>query len=236
MHSLRRSTHLVAKTFQKGYSLNLVPRRPFSKVLRDAEKNLVQSLNSEIQYEEAENTQEESEFSSEFLSKGQWTANFSEDSTKMTLKKQVDRTTVTVLYHARVPEDPENEMKEENENEKEEDFQSYVEFQVILDNHNNKEKLVADLISFNGEINVNGLFLTENADAVLNDKPALDGADVYTGPSFESLDERIQDNVLDYLKGLGVNEDLAVFIETTSYEQEGRLYLKWLRTMKDFLE
>ena len=221
---------------KKGYSLNLVPKRPFSKVLRDAEKNLVQSLNSEIQYEEAENKQEDTEFNSEFIKKGQWTTNFSEDSTKMTLKKQVDRTTVTVVYHARVPEDPENEMKEENENDKEEDFQSYVEFQVVLDNHNNKEKLVADLLAFNGEINVNGLFLTNNAEAILGDRSALYGSDMYTGPSFETLDERIQDNVLDYLKGLGINEDLAVFIETTSLEQESKLYLKWLRTMKDFLE
>ena len=41
----------------------------------------------------------------------------------------------------------------------------------------------------------------------------------YTGPLFESLDENVQDKILGFLNSLGIDEDLAVFLETSSLEQ-----------------
>jgi hypothetical protein len=40
------------------------------------------------------------------------------------------------------------------------------------------------------------------------------------GPSFNTLDERLQTSLIEYLKGLGVDEEAAAFIEHVSLDKE----------------
>ncbi len=41
--------------------------------------------------------------------------------------------------------------------------------------------------------------------------------------------------MLGYLNELGVNEDLAVFVENSSLEHEQKLYNEWLKKFDEFL-
>src|SRR5690349_15937777 len=59
--------------------------------------------------------------------------------------------------------------------------------------------------------------------------------DHYTGPEFNSLDERVQAEFTEFLSSLGVNEDLGSFMQVLSVDKDQRLYLKWLKSVNQFL-
>jgi len=50
-----------------------------------------------------------------------------------------------------------------------------------------------------------------------------------------TLDERIQNSLLDYLAGFGLNEHLAAFVECMSLDKDQRLYMNWLGDLKNFI-
>lgn len=58
----------------------------------------------------------------------------------------------------------------------------------------------------------------------------------YNGPDFSTLDERIQTSMTEYLEGYGVNEHLAAFVECMSLDKDQRLYMRWLNSLKSFVE
>ena len=57
----------------------------------------------------------------------------------------------------------------------------------------------------------------------------------YNGPDFNSLDERLQAGLSEFLQGHGIDEHLAAFIEVMSIDKDNRLYMQWLEEMKDFV-
>ena len=57
----------------------------------------------------------------------------------------------------------------------------------------------------------------------------------YAGPDFSTLDERIQTSFTEYLQGYGINEHLAAFVECMSLDKDQRLYMQWLKSVKDFI-
>jgi complement component 1 Q subcomponent-binding protein len=60
-------------------------------------------------------------------------------------------------------------------------------------------------------------------------------SDIYSGPEFNSLDERLQAEFTDFLASLGVNEDLGSFMQVLSVDKDQRLYLRWLKNVNEFL-
>ena len=57
----------------------------------------------------------------------------------------------------------------------------------------------------------------------------------YSGPDFSTLDERIQTSLSEFLSGFGVNEHLAAFVECMSLDKDQRLYMQWLKDLKEFV-
>ena len=232
MLRLQKAISLLTRTSKP---LGRAPFFSFSQNLKKAEKQLLQNIDTEIKYEQEEQ-EEPSEFEEKFLTANNWQLITHEDSTRMELKKQIDRTTLKVIYHAKLPDSEQNAPEAENQPEGSEQEQNFIEFLVVVDNHNNTHKLILDLAAINGEININGAFSTNEIEGFISNKSALFTTDKYTGPFFESLDEKLQDAMLNYVKDLGINEDLAVFIESSSIAQEQKLYKKWLQDFKEFLE
>mmetsp|Transcript_52537 Transcript_52537/g.122963 ORF Transcript_52537/g.122963 Transcript_52537/m.122963 type:complete len:228 (+) Transcript_52537:52-735(+) len=58
----------------------------------------------------------------------------------------------------------------------------------------------------------------------------------YQGPDFEDLDEKLQESLDEYLAELGVSNDLCDFIDQMAVDKEQREYLRWLKTVKTFVE
>ena len=55
------------------------------------------------------------------------------------------------------------------------------------------------------------------------------------GPDFSTLDERIQQSFMEFLGDVGINEETGSFIEVMSFDKDQRLYLNWLKNVKNFL-
>jgi complement component 1 Q subcomponent-binding protein len=60
--------------------------------------------------------------------------------------------------------------------------------------------------------------------------------DLYVGPPFSNLDEDLQVLLERYLEERGVNTALAIFVPDYIDMKEQREYLRWLSSVKDFVE
>lgn len=59
---------------------------------------------------------------------------------------------------------------------------------------------------------------------------------LYTGPPFNNLDEDLQILLEKYLEERGVNTRLALFIPDYIDHKEQKEYVKWLNSVKQFVE
>lgn len=66
-----------------------------------------------------------------------------------------------------------------------------------------------------------------------NDKDEEDT--LYDGPTFDELDEELQDAFHEYLAGLGVGSDLAEFISMYAEYIEQQEYVSWLGKVESFV-
>merc|ERR1712129_166073 len=63
-----------------------------------------------------------------------------------------------------------------------------------------------------------------------------DSASSYSGPDFEDVDDKLQEGFDEYLAEVGMNNDVCDFIDATAQDKEQREYIRWLKTIKQFLE
>lgn len=153
----------------------------------------------------------------------------------MSLVKDVGDKTVEVIFDARqpLPDD-----MPENEGEQEEDMPSenYCDFTVFISDSKGKKGLVVEATSMDTEIAFNNVLSTDNINK-MRDLPRFERSlGEYNGPDFTTLDERIQTSITEYLEGYGINEHLAAFVECMSLDKDQRLYMRWLSSMKDFIQ
>lgn len=61
-----------------------------------------------------------------------------------------------------------------------------------------------------------------------------ESVDCYGGPTFEDLEESLQDELLNYLADRNINDDLAFFVLSYGREKEQKEYLRWLKSVEEF--
>ena len=158
------------------------------------------------------------------------------------MKKSVANNLVSVYFTARNPpmDEPQEEMPEGAE-QPEEDTESsnrnwddYVDFTVFV-NNNSGRYLVAECSSTEGQVQVAYVNVVNDPLTFKNANPFNNTANTYKGPDFNTLDDRLAEGVYDYLRSLGIDEELATFIEHVSLDKEQDLYVKWLKDVKDFI-
>lgn len=59
--------------------------------------------------------------------------------------------------------------------------------------------------------------------------------DDYMGPDFQTLDEKLQEELTNYFESLGVNSELASFVQVLTVDKDQRLYLNWLKEVNKFI-
>jgi complement component 1 Q subcomponent-binding protein len=59
--------------------------------------------------------------------------------------------------------------------------------------------------------------------------------DEYMGPDFQTLDEKLQEELQNYFESLGVNSELASFVQVLTVDKDQRLYLNWLKEVNKFI-
>ena len=210
--------------------LSSVKSSPFSANIKDLEKALFTNLKSEIAAEEIDS--ERQKYIDDFLTQNNWTLEEEPNSTRLTLSKQATGISVKVYYEARLP-DSANENQEDETKDEETNESNYTDFVVLVDKHK-PQKMLLDVIAVDGEINLNGIVFSDEAEALAEKKTVQSSP--YNGPAFETLDEKLQDRISKYVAGLGINEELAHFIEESAVHHEAKLYKKFLGEFKTFVE
>lgn len=151
----------------------------------------------------------------------------------LTLRKTVDDREVVVTFQARSPD---GLMEDEEMQQSQEDpanSASYAEFQVAVDKGG--QGLLFECMASNSEIRVKNVVASEDLKTTVKTSSFVETQKEYRGPEFEGLDEELQRAFLEYLKSLGVDEDLATFVESYSLDKEQRLYMDWLHKVKEFV-
>lgn len=103
-------------------------------------------------------------------------------------------------------------------------------FEVII--KKNDSKLICALTAVtDGSLIVNSVTHATNGD--------LEGTEEetkgYFGPSFQDLDENVQQAFLAYLQERNIDSDLAIYVLLGSFNKEQNEYVNWLKAVNKFL-
>src|SRR5690348_15904670 len=109
-----------------------------------------------------------------------------------------------------------------------------TEFSVRVIKKGGKNGLLVDASSMDTSFEFNSIQYSEDVNALLTDYLNQKPVDSYTGPAFNSLDERLQSEFTAFLTNLGVNEELMSFMNVMSVDKDQRLYHKWLKNLQNF--
>ena len=207
-----------------------IVRRTFSSLVN---KRLVKALEKEMEYEQSQYKLDESV--APFLQESGFEIVDLEGSTQVLLKRKVFGNEIEVSFNARSPYNADEPQAGEGEEAQEEEQQdNTTDFQVTIKKAGKKQGLIYECISAQSEIHINNIAYSEDVDSMEKITTFGSGPE-YRGPEFSTLDEKLQTAFVEYLKTHGINEDLAVFVETYSLDKEHRLYMEWLGKTKNFV-
>ncbi|CAG9331377.1 unnamed protein product [Blepharisma stoltei] len=196
-------------------------------------KRLAKALEKEVEYEQEQYKIDDSV--GPFLSQSGFELADVENDTQIILKKRTDDAEVEVTFNARAPqEEPEPQEGQEGQEEQEGHPGTYVDFQVMVKKVDTDRGLIFECSSIDSEISVNNVVYSEDLKNTDRESSFISRG-IYRGPDFTTLDEKVQNSFVDYLKSFGINDDMAIFIETYSLDKEHRLYMEWLRRVKGFV-
>jgi complement component 1 Q subcomponent-binding protein len=224
----------VTSTFFRAMASSEVARIDKGKV------KLTKAITREIKFEEENYTNDESV--QKFLDSNNFTLRDTIEDNTVELTKKVGNVTVQVTFQSRPPqfneegEEEEGEgniQKGEGEEDQQFDDQNFADFTVYVIQTNGKA-LTFECTSFDSEINVNFVSVVTDV-AAHKDSSRLERVNGYSA-DFSILDERLQTGFLEYLKGFGINEDVALFVEHFSQDKDQRQYMQWLKDVNAFIE
>lgn len=204
--------------------------RPFTSA---ASARLVKSIEKEIEFEHSQYKVDESV--APFLQESGFDIEDLEGSSLITLRKLALNFDVEVTFAARAPVVKDEAEENEGETQDFETPENYAEFQVTVKGQGGKEALIFECNSVDSEISVNNIVHTQNLQNTERTS-SFNNREEYRGPDFGTLDEKLQNAFVEFLKSLGINEDLAIFVENYSLDKEQRLYMEWLQRMNSFVK
>lgn len=207
--------------------------RPFASA---ASARLVKSIEKEIEFEHSQYKVDESV--APFLQESGFDIEDLEGSSLVTLRKVAMKFDVEVTFAARAPvakeETEETQEEAQGENQEFGAPENYAEFQVTVKSQGSREALIFECNSVDSELSVNNIVHTQNLQNTERTSN-FNNREEYRGPDFGTLDEKLQNAFIEFLKAVGVNEDLAIFVENYSLDKEQRLYMEWLQRMNSFV-
>ena len=199
-----------------------------------AATKLAKSLEKELEYEKENYA--ELEDTANFLDESGF--EFFEDQEGMNcyLRKEVDGRQIEVQFSSRQPPaEPEEDEQAQDQEYDMYDEGNLCDFSVYVFRDGSESGLIFDCSTNDTEIAINNVMFTSEVSKMRDTHRFERSFNFYNGPEFNSLDERLQASLSEFLQGHGINEHLAAFIEVMSVDKDNRLYMNWLADMKDFV-
>ena len=211
----------------------MVTNRGFaSEAMERSVQKLNKSLENEIKHEDEIYSQPED--IDHFLKESGFAFRETGEGVSMTLDKDYDNKHIEIVFEARQPM-PDDMPEQEGMDEEELPSENYCDFTVFVQDHNAKGGLVVECTSMDTEISINNILSVDDLTAVKEMARFERSLGMYNGPDFSVLDERVQSAFTEYLENFGVNEHLALFVECMSLDKDHRLYMRWLSSVKEFI-
>ncbi len=171
----------------------------------------------------------------DFMAATSWTMDSSIDSDQIEISKLVNKTLIkikfmprkeTIIQRESVSNDPDDE--EDNS----EEFDS-IKCMIILDK-GHTSKLLIEAEVFDGDFSIISVVLDEDTESKSANRFTWNFH--YLGPDFETLSESMQTSVVEYMDSLGIDEELAAFIEECTDYHKSQQVKNLLNKFKEFLE
>ncbi|KAM0751758.1 mitochondrial Mrb1 [Meredithblackwellia eburnea MCA 4105] len=217
-------------------------RTVFGSGANDAE--LSSRLAQEISYEQetaaSESGGAEPAFLSDFKSSNIWTIEDIAGSDEIALSRDFGNEHIRVLFSigdVEAMEDVE-EAEEGASGETEEETPNFPVTCTITISKPNQGALALDAQVLDGEFSIENISFYKDGKLATDLTAEADWArrGLYVGPSFETLDDAVQDQFVAYLDERGINTDLALFIPDFAEYKEQKEYCSWLENVKSFVD
>ena len=247
---MRSSLSIVKKSLLSLVRSTKSLRNPisfkFSKNTQNMDRamdRLSKSLQHEFEHEEEEYNAQETELNEsifQFIKENNWTFKIDQGSTRITMEKVIGDTTVNVYSSIKAYDNEEEDQGSEEKDEEAENEnygnEKYNDFFVSIQRSGKTKSLLFDMISYEGELELNSFYPSENLQKDVNSRMTFSQTENYTGPMFDTLDEKVQTSTINYLKSLGVDGNLGSFLENVSKDLEERYYMDWLNETSSFFK
>ena len=111
----------------------------------------------------------------------------------------------------------------------------YIDFYVIIKRNNQPSGLFVEGISIDSSVTINRIHFSESVDTFSENYLTGNIIPSYSGPEFSTLDEKLQQQFLDFLVSLDIDDDLGSFLELLSLDKEERLQKDWLNSFNNII-
>jgi hypothetical protein len=224
-----RGIFILRKSLLKGSILKKfinVPTFNFAKSI-DGLKNI---LKSEIAHEEQNYSPVDKNELKQFFNNTKFQFIDKENSLNMELKKKEGPYEVVVNFQAKPPLPSEGEQGQEGGEKMPENMTEFVVRVISKDGTG----LFVEASTMDTSYEFNSVQYSDNVNQLYENYTNQKLIDNYTGPSFDTLDERLQSEFTDFFNSLGINEELMSFMNVLSVDKDQRLYSKWLKDVNNF--
>ncbi|KAL5606808.1 hypothetical protein BROUX41_003186 [Berkeleyomyces rouxiae] len=225
----------------------------------ESAQNLVKQLEMELKFEEEASKEDQvPESVTEFLQSSGFELVETAGMEEVKLVKKVGDEQITVIFSIAdlgfnnpLLEDEtfeeqeesaaENESKDETELEEEEDSfmdPTPIRVQVVIEKPGKAPGAISvDVTAQDGALAIDSFFYFNNAAEAFASTAEVSHAraNVYAGPSFETLDEELQDKAEAYLNDRGVDSSLALFVGDYANWKEQTEYVNWMKNLSGFM-
>jgi hypothetical protein len=172
-----------------------------------------------------------------FLTSLNFSLQESEASPEVKLLKTQDDFNLEVTFKARLP----HKRQHDDAYELEGSLVNYNQFQVLLMKTASPLQMMLDCSVVNSKYSVDGLYIAKDFSKVPRDQLGSYCCETYKGRPLKMLRpvrarQPLLKHITAYLRVLGVDDQLAIFIDSYSIDKESRLYLKWLSRVNEFFE
>ncbi|EUC66732.1 glycoprotein [Rhizoctonia solani AG-3 Rhs1AP] len=205
----------------------------------ESDLSLSQKLHEEINFElqAAKANADVPAFLKEFQSSGIWNIEDVEGQDEVALVRTFGNETIRLLFSIAdidAPQEPAFEDVEETEGEEAQIPIAPIRCSIGSD----QGALSIDALAQDGAIVVDNISFYRDAKLAteLTSEADWKRRGLYIGPQFDHLDTNVQEEFERYLDERGIGADLALFIPDYSEYKEQKEYIKWLQSVKSFID
>ncbi|KAL5641215.1 hypothetical protein ACGC1H_001633 [Rhizoctonia solani] len=209
----------------------------------ETDLSLSQKLQEEINFElQATKTNADvPAFLKEFQSSGIWNIEDVEGQDEVALVRTFGNETIRLLFSIAdidAPQEPAFEDVEETDGEEAQIPIAPIRCSIVISKGSDQGALSIDALAQDGAIVVDNISFYKDAKLAteLTSEADWKRRGLYIGPQFDHLDTNVQEEFERYLDERGIGADLALFIPDYSEYKEQKEYIKWLQSVKSFID